>query len=296
MTINQALVAATKKIKNKKIKTASLDAEVLLAFILKKLKEYLYTCPQKELSKKQIASFKNLISRRIKNEPIAYLTKNKEFFGLNFYVDRRALIPRPETELLVEEVINRIKNQELRIKNQSLTIADIGAGCGCIAITLAKILPTICDKRFAISYYATDISKSALLIAKKNAKKHQTKVKFFQGDLLTPLKNKSIDVVVANLPYGWQQWKNNTLAENRGLKFEPPKAIFTKEKGLYLYRRLFQQITKRKQKPRFILGEFDPRQKKYLQKITKEQFPQYQLKIKKDLASLNRIFVLAVKG
>src|SRR3989338_6655498 len=230
MTINQALVAATKKIKNKKIKTASLDAEVLLAFILKKLKEYLYTCPQKELSKKQIASFKNLISRRIKNEPIAYLTKNKE--------------------LLVEEVINRIKNQELRIKNQSLTIADIGAGCGCIAITLAKILPTICDKRFAISYYATDISKSALLIAKKNAKKHQTKVKFFQGDLLTPLKNKSIDVVVANLPYGWQQWKNNTLAENRGLKFEPPKAIFTKEKGLYLYRRLFQQITKRKQKDR----------------------------------------------
>jgi release factor glutamine methyltransferase len=94
------------------------------------------------------------------------------------------------------------------------------------------------------------------------------------------------------LPYVWKKWKNNTSAETFGLKFEPQKALFTQENGLYLYRRLFEQIAKRKQKPELIIGEFDPRQKVNLQKLTKKYLPQYRLEIKKNLAKLNRIFVL----
>lgn len=109
MLIKEALIWANNKLKN--LDSPQLDAEVLLSFILKKNKFFLYTHPEKKLSKLQLNKFKFLINKRKKNYPVAYLTNNKEFFGINFYVDNRVLIPRPETEILVEQAISLIKKK-----------------------------------------------------------------------------------------------------------------------------------------------------------------------------------------
>jgi release factor glutamine methyltransferase len=267
MKIEKILQQNTKNI-------SCLDAEILLTFVIKESKEFLYTHPEYNLTKNQEKKLRKLLDRRKKGEPIAYLTNHKEFYSLDFYVNKNVLIPRPETETLVEEIVRDNKSKKI-------TIADIGTGSGCVAIALAKNLPKA-------EIYAADICKKALNIAIKNAKKHNVKIKFLQGDLLRPLKTKRIDVIVANLPYGWKEWKNNTTVQTVGLKFEPPKALFTKENGLYFYRKLFQQI----KLPVTIYLEFDPRQKNELKKIVKKYLPEYSLKIKKDLAGRDRVAIL----
>lgn len=289
MTIQELLKISFKQLEAKKISTASLDAEVLLAFALNKPKEFLYSHPQSKVTKLQENKFLKLIKRRTQGEPVAYLRNTKEFYGLDFYVDKRVLIPRPETELLVEETLRFLT---VNLQPSTVSIADIGTGSGCIIISLAKILAT--GYRLpATSFYATDISKPALTVAKLNAKKHKVKIKFYQGNLLEPLKDKKINILIANLPYGWRVWKNNTSAETSSLKFEPQNALFTKENGLYLYRQLFKQLAKRGQKPKLIIGEFDPRQQIVLQNNIKKYLPQYRVEIKKDLAGLNRIVILS---
>ena len=216
----------------------------------------------------------------IGEQPVEYVTGHAEFCGLDFLVNPSVLIPRLESEKIVHFAVDYINRQNLAHP----AVADIGTGSGCIAITLAKFLPKA-------KIYATDICKKALGAASKNAKIYNVKINFIQGNLLEPLKNKKIDIVVANLPYGWKEWKNNSSTETSGLKFEPQKALFTKEGGLFLYLQLFSQLAKRKQKPKSIYGEFDPRQKKDLQKIIKKYLPEYKVKIKKDLAGRDRIFI-----
>ena len=260
---------------------SSLDREVILSFVLKKLKEFLFTHPEYILNKRQEKKYQELIEKRREGEPVAYITNNKEFYRLDFYINKTVLIPRPETEILIEEVIQDNKNKKV-------VIADVGTGSGCIAVTLSKLLPKA-------KIYATDICKRALKIAAKNAQNHGIKIDFTQGSLLEPLEGKKIDVLVANLPYGWEEWKNDSSAETIGLKFEPKKALFTKENGLYLYHKLFLEIKERKQKPQLIYCEFDPRQTKDFKKLAKEYLPEYGVKIKKDLAGRDRVLILKFK-
>jgi len=269
MTIKHSLDLAIKKLKLKKNKTAALDAEVLLAFILKKPKEFLYTWPDKKLTADQTKKFQALISRRTGGEPVAYLIKNQEFYSLDFYVDKRVLIPRPETELLIEEVMEYVMNQKLKI-------ADIGTGSGCIAVALAKNLP-------AAKIIATDISKKALAVAKKNAGKHKAKIDFFYGNLLQPLINKKnkIDIIVANLPY-----------LKKPLPFEPKTAFVGGKDGLEIYEKLIQQIANYKLRSKLILLEIDPRQIIKIKKIISKYLPQAKIEIKKDLAKLARTVVI----
>jgi release factor glutamine methyltransferase len=283
-TVKQVLKVANQKLYGK-TKTPALDAEILLALTLKKPKEFLYIHPEYLLTKKQISSFQFLISQRLKGKPIAYLTGHQEFYGLDFLVNKHVLIPRPESELIIEEVV-KIANCELRTANCYL--ADIGTGSGCLAITLAKLLPQV-------KIYASDISVEALKTAKKNAEVHRVKINFRKGNLLRPFIHKKIDLLTANLPYGWLEWKNNTLVETKGLKFEPSQALFTKEKGLKLYRQLFEQIVTRKQKLKLIFLEFDPRQTADFKKLIKKYLPQYKMEIKKDLACRDRIIILKYK-
>jgi len=276
---------------NKKIKTAGLDAEVLLSFVLKKPKEFLYTHPKYELTKQQITRFKKLISRRSKGEPVAYLRNTKEFYGLDFYINKRVLIPRPETELLVEEVVESLKPRSRTFMVRRLmkgrlrdntTIIDIGTGSGCIAISLAKHLPKT-------KILATDISKPALAVAKKNARKQGVKVKFYQGDLLEPLKNKKIDIIAANLPYLDNYYK---LSKDPGLKFEPEKALEGFQHGIAVYEKLFKQVAGLKRKPKIIICEIGPTQAKKMKKLAKKYLPNSKVEIKKDLAGLNRVFII----
>ncbi|MFA6254679.1 MAG: peptide chain release factor N(5)-glutamine methyltransferase [Patescibacteria group bacterium] len=278
--IKKTLVLVTRSLKSAKITTALLDAEVLLAFVLKKPKEFLYTHPEYKLNKQQLAQLKQMVNRRGKGEPVAYLRNTKEFYDLDFYVDKRVLIPRPETEVLVEEVLKQFRVQSSEFR----AIADIGTGSGCIAITLAKHLPKA-------KILATDISKLALDVARKNAKKHQAKIKFYHGDLLEPLKNKRIDIIVANLPYLDNYYKSS---KNPGLKFEPKTALEGYQQGLAVYEKLFKQIAGLKHKPKIIICEIGPTQAEKMKRLTKKYLPKSKTETKKDLAGLNRLLITKI--
>jgi release factor glutamine methyltransferase len=280
MTIKKALVLYSNQ-----------DCDLLLSFVLKKTKEFLYLNPEHEIPETKLIAFKKLVSQRIKGKPIAYLLGYKYFYGLKFKVTKDTLIPRPETELLIDEILSychsdpptggrEIYTSIIEIPhsaqdNSKIRILDIGTGSGCIAISLAKNL--------SANITASDISAKALKIAKANAKAHHVKVKFVQSNLLSNLKNKKLDLIVANLPYGWREWKNNTTANTRGLKFEPPQALFTGKMGLALIEQFLKEVNSIPHQPRLILLEFDHRQKIKLTALIKKQFPKSKSIFKKDL-------------
>lgn len=288
MQINQALELAIKELKNAGIQSAVLDAEVLLCHNLKpplnpllgkegKDKAWFYSNLDYELSKLEESKYKKYISRRAKSEPVAYIINKKEFYGLDFYVNKNVLIPRPETELLVEECLKICKNASQRVQ----VVVEIGTGSGCVAIAVAKNL--------SVNIIATDISNKTLRVAKKNAKIHKVdnKIKFIKNDLLSGIKNIKPDIVIANLPYLTPvQYKNNP-----DLKYEPKNALVGGIDGLEYIKKLLQQISKLKYKPKYVLLEIDPEQKSKIKKIP---FGIGKVKIKfvKDLNGRDRVVVV----
>lgn len=259
-------------------KTAWLDAEILLANILKKSKEYIYSNPLKTVSKKYEKKFLQQINKRFSLAPIAYLTGNKEFYGRKFIVNKNVLIPRPETELLID-VVTKICNE---IGTKNLTIADIGTGSGCISVTLKKSMPNS-------RVIATDISTKALNVAKKNSNMHRVKIDFYCGNLLEPIYKKNINILAANLPYLGLKDKN---PYKKILSHEPSQALYAKENGLFLYKKLFQQIKKIPHPPQAIIIEISPKQKKNIISLSKKFIPEYIATTAKDLSKRTRIVIL----
>lgn len=282
MNVKEALQTGFTILQDKKITSARLDAEVILMHVLKISKEELYTYPEKKLKTKQQDKYLKLIKKRSTFYPVAYITKHKEFFGLNFHVNSNVLIPRPDTELLVTEAIKIIKNKKLK------KIADIGTGSGAIPISIAK-------NTLNTQITATDISKKALVIAKQNAKNHQININFLHGDLLTPIKNKKINLITANLPYLDIDYKNLLKTScTKSIKYEPNIALYAGSDGLDEYRRFFTQIIKLKHKPTFILIEHGHAQTKELKKIIKKHLPFSRVQTVKDLCGLDRVTKIKV--
>ncbi|MBI4779392.1 peptide chain release factor N(5)-glutamine methyltransferase [Candidatus Falkowbacteria bacterium] len=295
MTIAQSLKLAVGKLSAEKINLPHLEAEILLSAVLKKPREFILAHGEAGLTKPQIANFKSQIKKRLKGLPIAYLTGAKEFYGLDFIVNKNVLIPRPETELMVEEVLNFTPRG-----SRPAAFIDVGTGSGCIIIALAK--QNINGKLFAI-----DISAKALTVAKQNARTHNVhkKIKFLKGDLLSPLihnsafKTADSDLIItANLPYGWKAWKNNCSMNTVGLKFEPQIALYAGKNGLELYEKLFKQInyliynTKYKIQNTIMLCEIDPRQTAKIKQLVKRELPEATCQIKKDLSGLDRLAII----
>ena len=254
---------------------APLDRELLLSYVLKKPREYLFAHPERKLSASQIKTYEKLTVRRAKGEPIAYLTGKKEFYGLEFSVNRNVLIPRPETELLVELVLKNIQDTKYKIRNTS--IIDIGTGSGNIIIAIAKNIPEKMARNTKL--FAIDISEKALEVARANAKKHKVgkKIKFTQSNLLKFIyKNKLKEnlIIIANLPYVspkiYRERKEN-------LRFEPKKALISGKRGLEHYIRLIGEIREivsiGKNKEVLILLEISPEQKKDILDITQRFLP-----------------------
>ena len=270
-----------------------IEIELLLPHILKKPKEFLFMNPEYQISENQKIRLLKVIKRREKGEPIAYILGYKDFMGLRFKVNMDVLIPRPETEGLVEYAIKQIEDLRLKIKDKPIRVLDVGTGSGCIIISLAKILQTRAPlvlhkgRPCRLEFCASDISKKALRVATANAKKHQVKIKFIHSDILKNV-GMSFGIIVANLPYGWKEWKNNTSAETQGLKFEPKHSLFTKEKGLFLIKRLLLQIAQKETKPKIIFLEIDPRQKKDFQRLIKKYLPAGDIKFYRDFNNLWR--------
>lgn len=232
MTLREALtIAAAELAGDEQLRdTATRDAELLLLHTLQIPRITLIAHPETELTPSQRATYETNIARRLRHEPIQHITGQQEFYGLNFHVTPAVLIPRPETEHLVEAVLNLVP------ANQPLKIADIGAGSGAIAITLAVHLPQA-------TITALDISAEALAIATLNAREHHVadRIKFLQSDLLSALTHEpaTFDAIVSNPPYVAESDRNTLHPQVRD--YEPPTALFAGETGLDIYRRLIPQ-------------------------------------------------------
>ncbi|MFH1207153.1 MAG: peptide chain release factor N(5)-glutamine methyltransferase [Patescibacteria group bacterium] len=290
MKIQQTLLSAITKLRKAKTDSAHLDAEVLLASVLKKDRMYLHSHPEKKVSASQQRRFSNLVNRRLNNHPIAYLTGQKEFYKLNFLVDSNVLIPRPDTEVLVEEALlisrrfihqdsqSKISGSKSQVQSPKFTIIDVGTGSGCIAITLAKYLPWI-------KLYMTDISAKALAMAKKNARLHKMakKITFVKGDLLSPFQKKiQFDLVCANLPY-------LTTNETKNLPHEPKTALHGGKLGLELLDRLIQQLPGRLAPGGIALLEIAPSQVKAVDYFVERSLPDKKVLFIKDLSGRDRV-------
>lgn len=309
MTIRQALTQASQAFRAAAIPSANLDAEVLLSLVLGKSRERLSALsPDAKLSTSQQRQLTRLVNRRAAHEPLAYLAGVKEFYSLEFIVSRKVLIPRPETELLVEEVLDRVANRKVRIVNRGsqmasrklttknsklITICDLGTGSGCIAITLKKQLPSA-------TVYATDISAAALALAQRNANRHGIKVNFYRGDLLTPVAKRQLDVIVANLPYLPEMYLKSKKVRKResvrGLQYEPKLALTPGRTGTEAFTKLFRQIEDFRLAPSLIVLETGQHQRTALRKLTTHYLPGYTLTFKKDLAGLDRLAILERKN
>jgi len=226
-----------------------LDLDLIVAEIIKKTREFVLSHPEYTPSGAQIAKIESFIHRRAKHEPLAYILGHKEFYGLTFKVTPDTLIPRPETELLVEETLKILQttNHELQ------TIIDIGTGSGNIIISIAKNY-----KLKTTNYIAIDVSKKALGVAKQNAKlnKVSKKIKFVHGNLLDKIENTNNSIIIANLPYLDKDWKNLLKSsDSAGLKFEPATALYGGKDGLDFYRELAEQIKSKKIQNSILLCE-----------------------------------------
>ena len=212
------------------------DTETLLLHTLRKNAPetnlaWLIAHDGEPLAPEAAATFCDLVERRLAGEPIQYITGEAEFYGLPFHVNRDVLIPRPETEHLVEKAIALAQDLRLDGANPVLRIVDVGTGCGAIAVALARTLP------FS-QITATDISPAALAVAKANAARigFTGRMRFFEGDLLEPVAGEQFDMIVSNPPYVPESDRNTLDEEVRD--YEPAQALFAGQDGLQIYRRL----------------------------------------------------------
>ncbi len=309
MTIKKILQKSVKVLAAKKIDSANLDAEILLLYTLAQSKNkpksfnndraWLYAYNDYNISSKQKNIFIKLIHRREKLEPIAYITKKKEFYGLEFYVDKNVLIPRPETEILVERILNEILNKTET--NKKIVIADIGTGSGAIAISIAKTLKNQ-KKLENIIIYATDISEKALKIANENAKIHNCdkNIIFKKGNLLKALPgNLKIDYLSANLPYlssssqkninEYIKLKKISPAGFKSLLYEPRIALTDNDSGFSLISSLIASASPYLSTESQVFLESDPYQITAIKKLAKKYLPNNKVEVFKDLRGLNRI-------
>jgi release factor glutamine methyltransferase len=232
--IKNLLKVTTDYLKEKQIENPRLTAEVLLAHQLNIDRMSLYINFDQPLNESELSGYRLLIKRRLQREPLQYITGVQEFWSLDFIVDPQVLIPRPESELLVELAINQLKSPNA-FENHPPKILDLGTGCGALAISLAKEVQEA-------KIWATDISSGALKLANLNAKKHGVadRIKFKHGDLWNPLINQDItfDIIISNPPYIACEEYNDLPPEVRD--YEPRSALDGKENGMYYIEKILK--------------------------------------------------------
>jgi release factor glutamine methyltransferase len=239
MDIRGALRTGISQLREKQVASYTLAAELLLLHVLRRDRAWLYAHPEEPINSQGLDTYLSLIARRANGEPTQHLTGKQEFWSLEFEVTPDVLIPRPETEHVIEVALDRLALRELRAgrpqktNGEGFLIADIGTGSGCLAIALAKELP-------AAMIYATDISPAALAIARRNAVRHGVadRIHFLESDLSQSLgaddaKESVFDLIVSNPPYIPAHDANTLAREVRD--HEPPIALYGGEEGYELY-------------------------------------------------------------
>jgi release factor glutamine methyltransferase len=251
--IQGILNVATEFLRDKGIESPRLCAEVLLSHQLKKNRVELYLEFDQPLNPLEIAGYRSLIRRRLKREPLQYIIGHQEFWSLDFLVSPSVLIPRPETELLVEEAL-KLGERNLFSNSRHPKILDLGTGSGVIAISLAKEIQNA-------SMWASDISFEALALAKDNAQHHNlnSRITFCQGDLWQPFSNSSVfDMIISNPPYIPSEAFKALPPEVR--YYEPRVALDGHENGMYFIKRIIEESEMYLKPGGWLLIEMDPNQ------------------------------------
>lgn len=232
----------------------------------------------KLLLQQKYSNLDEVIDKLNQNYPVQYLIGNVDFYDCDILVNENVLIPRFETELLVEKLINRLK----KIKKENLKLIDLGTGSGCIAIALKKNLE--------IDITAIDISNQALDVAKSNAIRNKVSINF-QIDNITECNLNDYDIIVSNPPY---VSKDEPVGEET--KYEPQNAIFAPKNGLYFYEEILKNINKLSKKPILIAFEIGMNQGSEIQRLQEELLPEYTFNLEKDYSGKDRFIFLENKN
>jgi len=229
--LGEVLNAAIRQLKAAQVPSPRMNAELLLMFTLGCDRAYLYGHPERELTAEEQSRYENALAQRSRGIPAQYITGHQEFWGMDFVVSPAVLIPRPETEHVIETVLSRVGRAPSPAR---LKIIDVGTGSGCIALALARELPEA-------EIHATEISAAALEIAHANAARHQLekRIHFHETDLLEGVKESAFDFVVSNPPYVGESEEDQVQLEVR--KFEPRNAVFAGPTGTEVIERLTPQ-------------------------------------------------------
>lgn len=273
MNVKEVLDDARKVLTDSNIEDAPLEAEVLLRDTLKKDRVGLYLALDDELSTEQQNAFRDRLARRLDDEPTAYIIGHREFYGRDFLVDASVLVPRPETELLVEKALEIVRKHRLSV------IAEVGTGCGAVAISLALELPHV-------RVYATDISASALEVARANSRKHgvSDRVRLLSSDLLGALPE-PVEMVVANLPYV----RESDLPRSGPVSREPRLALDGGTDGLDKIRRLCSQAKAVPGSGGYLLLEVGEGQARAVSAFLRDLFPPAFIEVTPDLSGIDRV-------
>ncbi|MFH1336563.1 MAG: peptide chain release factor N(5)-glutamine methyltransferase [Candidatus Zixiibacteriota bacterium] len=280
----EVLNQAVEKLRSEGIDRPRTNAELLLEAVLYAKKVDLYLNRSQILTPQQIERFNQFIQERISGKPLQYIIGSTEFFGLEFKVNEHVLIPRPETETIVEIVIERLKSRP------SPKIIDIGTGSGAIAVSLARNI-----KNSLV--FATDISEGALMVAKENAKmnKVEDQIEFLQGDLFAPLKNKNLEgkmnCVVSNPPYVSQEEFNQLPKEVRD--YEPVVALKSGSQGMSFHKRIIEGSVDFLKRDGILALEVGLVQAKQVAGFLEEIDKFKHVEIKKDLGGIERVVIAA---
>ena len=278
LTVGQALHWASGLIARSGSDTPRLDAEVLLAHLLSCSRAGLHLRWDTALSEELSACLAAFVLRRVDHEPVAYLIGERAFYDVVLSVDRHVLIPRPETEHMVEEALAWGHSQGGR----ALQIVDIGTGSGALAVVMARHLP-------AAHIWATDVSAEALRVARRNIERYGlgARVHLRQGDLLGAVPGQRFDLILANLPYVPHEDLEGLMADVRD--YEPCLSLDGGMGGTLLIERLLPQAAAALRSPGMLLLEIDPRKADLLAERATEQFPQASVRVVRDYASLARV-------
>lgn len=280
MTIKELLNQAVIMLKNENIEAPKNKARMLLQATLKKSREYLMIYDKKEITENQREQYIKNIKKLISGIPLQYITGRQEFMKLNFLVTKDVLIPQPDTEILVEEVINLANT----INNP--VILDLCTGSGAIAVSCAKYIKNT-------QIYATDISTKAIEIAKKNAEFNGVKnnIQFIESNLFSKIKDQKFDIIVSNPPY----IETDTIKNlPKDVQNEPRLALDGGKDGLDFYRKIVESAYKFLNRQGYLCLEIGYNQKHSVQKILKNQKRYINIYCKKDLCENDRVIVAQI--
>jgi len=255
--------------------------DVLLHHLLNLSELDLIKNPDLDLSVDVVQAFFELLDRYVSGEPLAYIVNRKEFYGHDFFVDNHVLIPRPESEFLLDEILIYLRENPTE---KELKILDVGTGSGCLLLSLLLNLPNATG-------IGVDISSEALEVAKINAERLNliNRVKLVKGDLAEDIDQK-FDIIIANLPYIGTEIFNEV--DENVKNFEPNLALYAGKDGLDLYRKLFDQIKQKDLCVKLLLGEYGKGQTDLLKAEIEKNFSDRELKIIQDYALIDRVFMV----